>query len=500
MIPLVALAVTFGFIVCWMIWQSSNQTSDRMLIGSVRLLAQAVDANDEIRDRMIPQAVRLLQRRAAPATYFSVWDGPTLIADDPRLKPPTQYDRESRALSQYYSAATVPNSYRKSALSNPEQTPEDRLRILQPTYLRHDFLGKKEIRIATEVRRLHRSDHPVVIQVADLMETRRYYEYGYFLRVFAVAVLIVIAASISFYWAIAWGLGPFASLTDQIETARPEQQSQFRLSLEANAPHEARLLASAFNALLARTDRAIDLLRQFTANASHQLRTPLAVMRVHLDILQREGAKSPKAAAAANDLSHAVTSLEHLLVQLLTLARAEELGIDGASQFNLTDIAADIIAGCITQPEAASLDISFEAPQDEPILVLGHPDLAAEMIANLFDNAVRYNREGGKVTIRILALTDKACIEIENNGLGIPAKDQDRVFEPFYRAQNSRNTSGSGLGLPIVKTLADRMGADVVLESGPDNCGVLARILFQTPAPAGDAEPSLLRDRSTRPA
>ncbi|WP_103097932.1 sensor histidine kinase [Novosphingobium guangzhouense] len=477
MVPLLALAVTFGGITCWMVQRSGATTSDRILIGSVRLLSRAADAGDDVRGHLLPLAVHLLQRRSAPVTHYSIWDGGTLIAGERDLVPPPQYDARTGRTTQRLPAASFPRTFRNTPLTGGYVDPHDAEGVIQPGYLRDGTLRGKPVRIATEIRRLHRNGRDVVVQVADFVDDRWAYQQTYFLRVLGAGVLIAMTAVLLFYWAITWGLAPFASLTGQIETARREPPPQFRLALEEDAPREARLLAGSFNALLARTERAVDSLKQFTANASHQMRTPLAVVRVHLDVLERYGPASARGAAALDDIGNAVLSLERLLLQLIALARTEELGIAEDAAFDLAAVAADLVATRIDQPGTETLDIGFEAPEDGPLFARGHPVLAAEMIGNLFDNAVRYNRPGGTVTVRVLHRSGHPRIEVEDDGPGIPAQDRERVFERFYRARPS-GPSGSGLGLSIVRALAERMGAEVRLEPGPTGRGVLAAIDF----------------------
>ncbi|GLK43452.1 MULTISPECIES: sensor histidine kinase [Novosphingobium] len=486
MVPLLALAVTFGGITCWMIQRSGAATSDRILVGSVRLLSRAADTEDAVRDKVLPLAVHLLQRRSAPVTHYSIWDGTELIAGERGLVPPPLYDTRTGRATQRLPAASFPRTYRNTPLTGGYVDPRDADGVIQPGYLRDGTLGGKPVRIATEIRRLHRNGHAVVVQVADFVDDRWAYQQTYFLRVLGAGVLIAMTAVLLFYWAITWGLRPFASLTGQIETARREPPPQFRLALEEDAPREARLLAGSFNALLARTERAVDSLKQFTANASHQMRTPLAVVRVHLDVLERYGPASPRGTAALEDIGNAVLSLERLLLQLIALARTEEQGIAEDATFDLAAVAADLVASRIDQPGSDGLDIGFEAPDHGALLASGHPILAAEMIGNLFDNAVRYNRPGGAVTVRVLHRAGRARIEVEDDGPGIAPQDRERVFERFYRARSESGAGGSGLGLSIVRALAERMAAEVRLEPGTDGRGVLASIDFAAPPSPDD--------------
>ncbi|EJL35191.1 sensor histidine kinase [Novosphingobium sp. AP12] len=484
MVPLLALAVTFGGITCWMIHRSSVLTSDRILVGSVRVLSRAIDADGAVRDELLPLAVHLLQRRSAPVTHYSIWAGTRLLAGERGLVAPPQYDARSGALRRRVPAASFPRTYRNTPLVAGYVDARDADGVIQPAYLRDGWLKGKPVRVATEIRTLHRGGAPVVIQVADYMDDRAAYQQAYFLRVAGAAVLIAMTAVLLFYWAITWGLRPFASLTGQIENAQREPPPHFRLALEDRAPREALLLAGSFNGLMARTERALDTLRQFTANASHQMRTPLAIVRVHLDVLERYGAQSPRGAAALDDIANAVTSLERLLLQLIALARTEEQGIGADETFDLADVAAELVAGRVVG--LGAMDIGFEH-EGGPVHARGHAVLAAEMIGNLFDNAVRYNRPEGMVTVRVLRREGVSRIEVEDDGPGIAPEDRERVFERFYRGRGESGPPGSGLGLSIVRALAERMGARVKLAEGRDGRGVLASIDFM-PTDFGPAD------------
>jgi two-component system sensor histidine kinase TctE len=265
-------------------------------------------------------------------------------------------------------------------------------------------------------------------------------------------VLIAMMAVVLFYGAITWGLRPFASLTGQIETARREPPPQFRLKLAEDAPREALLLAGSFNALLARTERAVDSLRQFTANASHQMRTPLAVVRVHLDVLERYGAQSPRGAMALADIGHAVASLERLLLQLIALARTEEQGIAPDLRFDLAALAADLLATrCF---DARRRGHGPRVRGRRAGLGLGHGLLAAEMIGNLLDNAIRYGRQGGVVTLRVCMRRDRA-----DRGGGRWSGDRPRRARTGVRPVLSRAGGWRGQAFGQRAGAFDRAGA-----------------------------------------
>ncbi|SFF90486.1 two-component system, OmpR family, sensor histidine kinase TctE [Novosphingobium sp. CF614] len=480
MMPLLALAMTFGGITCWMIHTTVSTASDRALVGSVTIIGRAIDTRVSVRDQILPLAVHLLQSRATPVPHYSVHDGNRLVAGTPWLVPPDDYDPRPGAKMPHHAPAGFPSSYRNTRLVSGYVDARDAEGVIQPAYLRDAVLEGRPVRIATEIRVLQHSGRPVAIQVADFLDDRTAYEQTYFLRVVGAGILIVMIAVLLFYGAITWGLRPFASLTAQIEKARKLTSSHFRLALAGDAPKEAHLLVRAFNELMMRTERAVDSLSQFTANASHQLRTPLAIVRVHVDVLERYGPSSPQGAVALADIGAAVTALERLLSQLISLARMDEQehAIDPLEAFDLTGVTSNLVATRVAQADTAKMDIGFEA-SGNPVMALGHAVLATEMIGNLLDNAIRYNRPEGAVTVRVLRRNGEPSIEIEDDGPGIAPDDREKVWERFYRAPTADAPPGSGLGLPIVKALGERMGARVTLAEGRDGRGVLAIVAFR---------------------
>ncbi|MCJ2187960.1 sensor histidine kinase [Novosphingobium beihaiensis] len=484
MMPLVALAITFGGITCWMIHRTLSNASDRTLVGSVTMISRAINTDTSARHQLLPLAIHLLQSQMTPVSHYSVYEGDHLVAGMAWLTPPGDYNPAPGAKMPRHQPASFPRSYRDTQLVQGYVDARDAKGVIQAAYLRDAVLEDRSVRIATEIRTLPGFTRPVVIQVADFLDDRQAYEQTYFLRVAGAGVLIVMAAVLLFYGAVTWGLGPFASLTRQISAARRPSTANVRLTLASDAPREALLLASAFNELMARTERAIGSLREFTSNASHQLRTPLAIVRVHVDVLNRYGPSSPQGATALADIGAAVDSLERLLAQLISLARMDEQGRDTGSfeAFELTGVTAGIVASRVTHPDTGAMDIGFETDA-AAIMALGDRMLATEMISNLLDNAIRYNRADGTVTVRVLLREGEPVVEIEDDGPGIAPADREKVWERFYRAPSATAPSGSGLGLPIVRALGERMGAQVTLADGAGGRGVKATIVFRPPDP-----------------
>lgn len=492
MMPLLALGLTFGGITCWMIHQTVSSASDRSLVGSVTTLSRAIDTGKSVQQEILPLAVNLMRNRVAPAPIYSIYDGERLLAGTSELPPPKDYLSGPGLKMQLHEPANFPKNFRDRRPASGYLDAHDASGVIQPTYLRYSTVNGRPVRVAAEIRELTGLQRPVVIQVADYLDERRAYEQTYYLRVLGAGILIAMIAVLLFYGAVTWGLAPFASLTAQIADARRKPAGHLRVTLDENDPLEAHLLANAFNDLMSRTERATQSLRQFTANASHQLRTPLAIVQVHVDVLRRYGPDSPQGAAALSDITAAVDGLERLLSQLISLARMDEQphGEPARDMFDLSSLAASLVGSRVTHPDAARMDIGFEGAE-QPIMAMGDPMLASEMIGNLLDNAIRYNRPDGSVTVRVLVRNGSPVAEVEDDGPGIPRNEREKVWDRFYRAQGNDGPPGSGLGLSIVRALGERMGASVVLEEGAMGRGVLAIVEFQ---PAHAIENSATND------
>jgi len=478
MLPLAALVMIFGGIACWAIAKTINTTSDRVLTGSVRTLSVALDAKPDMRARLVPLAVHLLQRHAQPTIFYSVYHGDTPVAGLAALKPPPDYDASDRVIDRH-PPTTVTGSDRKSRLHRGYIDPNDARTVIQAAYLRDGRIDGKSVRIATEIRLTRDDQYPFVIQVADYVDDRHDYIFNQSAQVVGGGILILMIAVMLFYQAITWGLKPFSALTQQIEEARKDPPAHFRLMESSDTPREAISFILAFNALMARMEKAAEAMRQFTTNASHQMRTPLAVARVHMGLLDRFGPNSPQGKTALKNIAHAVASLERLLQQLITLAQTDEQAIDPAMSFDLAATAASVLDERIEHFSRFDIDIIYERSEQSAICVKGHPLLAAELIGNLVDNAVRYNRPGGSVVIRLGRGGGRGRIEIEDDGPGIPEEHREKVWERFYRGPAESDQIGSGLGLSIVRSLAERMDARVMLNNGPNGCGMCATVEFQ---------------------
>jgi signal transduction histidine kinase len=224
---------------------------------------------------------------------------------------------------------------------------------------------------------------------------------------------------------------------------------------------ELRELAETFDEMLGRLQAAFESQQRFIANASHELRTPLAVMRATVDVVLGNPASTPgDLRAMAEDIRTAVQHAEHLIGALLILARNER-GLTVREQIDLATAAEDVLdtAGLGDRQVHATL---------EPAVISGDPVLAERLIANLADNAVRYNLPAGDVWISTRTVAGSSQLTVANTGPVVSPADAGRIFQPFQRLSDRTSHDGSGLGLAIVASIAAIHGGSVTARPRAD--------------------------------
>ena len=273
-----------------------------------------------------------------------------------------------------------------------------------------------------------------------------------------------------------FGLKPLQSLRRQIEAGSPRQLQHLDAS---NVPAEVKPLAAAINVLFDVLAEAAQAQRRFVADTAHQLRTPIAGLLGNLALLMRE----PQAAPLAPRLQALHAGMENLARsanQLLALARADP-STGFTEQFESVDLqalAGRIVESNVDRALAAGLDLGLEA---QPQAVRGNVRLLEDLLGNLVDNAIHYTPRGGHVTVRVGRRGERPCLEVEDDGPGIPEDQRGRVRERFYRLPGSTG-HGCGLGLAIVSEIAEAHGAQFGLEAGAAGTGTRASVLFRSPA------------------
>jgi len=276
---------------------------------------------------------------------------------------------------------------------------------------------------------------------------------------------------------VAGSLRPMLHLAGDLDLRRADDMTPLPLT---GMPSELHPFIVSINGLLERMKQMMDQQRRFVADAAHELRTPITALGLQAENLDTvdlpESARERLAA-----LRQGMRRTNHLLEQLLALAR-QEIGPSEAAMVELDRVAKDSVADVL--PEAARKDIDVGFELIEPIAIKGEPVMVATMIRNLLDNAVRFTPRGGRVDIGVYRDADEAVVQIEDTGPGIPPRDMDRIFEPFFR-RSQPIEDGTGLGLSIVKRVVDRLGGSIVLEniSGSSGTGLRATVRLPVDLP-----------------
>jgi len=220
-------------------------------------------------------------------------------------------------------------------------------------------------------------------------------------------------------------------------------------------------------------------MNRFTADASHQMRTPLTILRTHISVLGGLIPRDHAAYSSLKDIQEAADRLQRLLIQLLKLARADGgPSLDRESgAIDLREVVQGIAAKHAPQAMEAGIDLHFEADQ-RPFPAQANPIMINEIFANLIDNAIRYNNAGGSVVIRLFDEKGRHVVDVEDDGPGIPDAEREKVFTRFYRLSRDQSRVGSGLGLAIVQSLAATLNAEIRMSAGAENRGLRVRVSF----------------------
>lgn len=276
---------------------------------------------------------------------------------------------------------------------------------------------------------------------------------------------VLLLASLGGYWISRRALAPVDEITRAARLIGIQSLSE-RLTVPATGD-EIQRLSETWNGMLGRLEGAVKRLSQFTADASHELRTPIALIRATAELtLRRE--RSPETYREA--LRQVVLESEkttRLVEDLLILARADA-GLPSLplERMELTPLVRDICRQGQVLAEARQLEISAEIP-DEPVFVEANDPALRRMLLLLLDNAVKYTPSGGRITLSVNGGPGGAMVSVRDTGIGIPETALPRVFERFYRVDESRSrdAGGTGLGLSIAKWIADRHHASLEAES-----------------------------------
>lgn len=276
-----------------------------------------------------------------------------------------------------------------------------------------------------------------------------------------------------FIWfGIGYGLKPLRKMS--VELAQRNVNSMDPIDTQS-LPSEVMPFANALNDLLQRLEQAISMQQDFVADAAHELRTPVMGLLIQTQLAQRAASEEERQ-NTLQQIQLGIDRLSHLSKQLLALARLDPHPDGNTTQaVELSALCKSVITDHIRVAEAKQIDLGLT--EHETASIQGDPDNLRILLNNLVDNAIRYTESGGHVDLSVRRVSNGILLEVCDDGPGIPEAERARVLERFYRGSNA-NASGSGLGLSIVKRIADRHAAVITLDTGLHGRGLKVQVCF----------------------
>jgi two-component system sensor histidine kinase TctE len=448
----------------------ANQPFDHALEDSVTVLAQQVkEADGKVAARLPGSARDILRADDVDSVYFQITGprGEPVEGDrDLPLPPAEDAERSGRV------------HFRNETLHGAP------VRVAYAwVNLRPLAAPGKDPRIDPRIDPL--SEPPLaLVQVAETLDKRAQLA-NEIIKGVILPQFIILPVILALVWfALSRGLSPLAQLQERIRARPPDDLSPID---PRQVPEEISPLVGSLNDMLARVEHTIAAQKRFIADAAHQMKTPLAGMRMQAELALRQ-VDGDEIHRSLEQLAKSSESATRLVNQLLALARAENQPHAGLAlaPLDLGLLARSVVQDWVQASFAHEIDLGYEAPPEsiDAVEIAGNPLMLRELLSNLIDNAIRYTPPGGSVTVRVrLAARDpqdagadadgtapdaaqQAVLEVEDTGPGIAPAERHRVFERFYRILGT-NAPGSGLGLAIVREIARQHGAEIVILDNP---------------------------------
>ncbi len=276
--------------------------------------------------------------------------------------------------------------------------------------------------------------------------------------------LIIILLGVGGYLIVSLSIEPLRRFSNEIKKITHRTLGQ---RIQEPKVKELKTLARSFNSMLERLKRAFDLEKRILSDASHELKTPLSVILAECDVILQKRRSAQEYRESIVFIKDKAESMRKTIEDILSLARLDS-GLLSSCEFKKVDVC-ECISKAIDMVSSLSSKkgIQIYFSQKGPYYIYGDMDRLTEAFMNLLDNAIRYNKEGGRVDVSIYERSDMLEIHFKDTGLGITRKDIDRIFQRFFRADNVRNTEGTGLGLNIAREIIKAHGGDIKVESTP---------------------------------
>ena len=289
-----------------------------------------------------------------------------------------------------------------------------------------------------------------------------------------ISAFLALLGGVATYFISGHALRPIKEFSDKIEKVQAQNLADSRI--EENQVKELNQLSISYNKMLERLSHAFETQRQFTANAAHELRTPLALMQVQLDLYNStqhtdndaETLQTIKMVTEQNDRLGKMVKTLLDMSEFQTVSRDEKIIVDALVDEVLADL----------EPLAQEKDITLIG-KCESITMMGSDVLIYRLVYNLVENAIRYNHPGGQVTVTACRKEQKVCLSVSDTGSGIPENLRERVFEPFFRVDKSRSRElgGVGLGLALAREIVRVHEGSITVRPNPSG-GTIFDVTF----------------------
>ena len=438
MLTPILLLWPISLVLTWLVAQGiAGKPFDRALEYNAGVLAQYIKVQrDQVRFSLPQPARELLRAEDSDTVYFQVL-GPQgqVLAGDVALPAP----------------------------------PQDARNPVGEVRLRDVILDGVDLKVASMWVRLEMpGDQLALVQVAETMDKRAVLATEIVKGVMLPQFVVLPVAVLLVWLALAQAIKPLSRLEETIRARKPDDMSP----LNAQAvPMEVAPLVASVNDLLLRLKDSIATQKRFLADAAHQLKTPLAGLRMQADLAQRQDASAQELKQSLRQIGRSSIRATHTVNQLLALARAESSATVLAHQScDLARLTMEVVRDCVPRAVEKHIDIGYEGaqPGSAGVKIDGNPTLLQEMVRNLVDNAINYSQSlpgvQAVITVRLDADVpgNTLTLQVEDSGPGIAPAERELVFQPFYRALGNE-ADGSGLGLPIVLEIARQHRASVSL-------------------------------------
>jgi len=315
--------------------------------------------------------------------------------------------------------------------------------------------------------------HEFMIEIAEPLAGREHLARLIALKMLFPTLAIIPLLALLTWLAVGTGLRPLRQLRREVVQRSAERLEPLAIK---NVPSEVMPLVAALNDLFERLKHSIETEKRFTADAAHELRTPLAALKTQAQVAMRASESAERETA----LQHVLTGVDratHLIEQLLTLARVDpETASVHYQPLSLRQLTAEALG--LIEPLAHQKHIELALEESDEAIISGDAGPLSILLRNLLDNAVRYTPASGEVSVTVSHHPGQGVVlEVCDTGPGIPEEERARTLERFYRIPGS-GVQGSGLGLSIVQRIAARHRARLVLHSGPNGVGLCVKVIF----------------------